>query len=46
MRNESEWKNKFPIKYKELFENYKKIEMFQNIYDDPPKNNIEDPIEN
>lgn len=46
MTNESKWKNEFPTKYKELFENYKNIEMFQNIYDDIPKNNdIEEIIE-
>ena len=28
----TEWEKKIHIKYKELFENYKNIEMFQNIY--------------
>ena len=42
MDKESKWMNDFPSKYKELFENYKNIEMFQNIYDDPiEKNSIE-----
>jgi len=27
------WENEIPIKYKTLFENYKNIEMFQNIHD-------------
>jgi hypothetical protein len=38
MANETKWMNEFPIKYKELFENYKNIEMFQNIYNTSEKN--------
>jgi len=28
----TKWENEIPIRYKELFENYKNIEMFQNIH--------------
>jgi hypothetical protein len=37
----TKWKNEIPMKYKELFENYKNIEMFQNINSVKNEKNIE-----
>lgn len=38
----TKWENEIPFRYKELFENYKNIEMFQNIYENCKKENIKE----
>jgi len=37
---DTKWVNEIPIKYKELFENYKNIELFQNIHNDIPNEKV------
>lgn len=37
----TKWENEIPVHYRELFENYKNIEMFQNINDHPTESCIE-----
>ena len=39
-KKDTKWVKEIPITYKELFENYKNIELFQNIHDNRPTEKV------